>query len=329
MARPLRIQYAGAIYHAMARGNGRQQLFHGDDDYRRMTDGLEKTVARTGWEIFAYVWMPNHIHLFFRTPKPNLSKGMQYLLSGYANWYAKRHQRTGHLFQGRFKSELIEDSSYFWTVGRYLHLNPTRGKRPLVQRPADWRWSSYPGYADRRRRVDYVAYQPMWDAWQGESGGSDPERAYRKFVEAGLDQPPANPLLDAWEGWLLGSEEFLKSIKRKFQSPRQPDQVRQARRLGSMEPQVLIQAVAQHYGLDADAYQQRRSTAAGRDLAAYLAHRHTTATLRDLAAPFGLNHPDSVSNLIRRAEKHLAQSRQDRNLAARIVDTIAKTENRV
>jgi hypothetical protein len=96
-----------------------------------------------------------------------------------------------------------------------------------------------------------------------------------------------------------------------------------------MEPQVLIQAVAQHDGVHADAYQQRRSTAAGGDLAAYLAHRHTTATLRDLAAPFGFNHPDSVSNLIRRAEKHLAQPRQDRNLAARIVETITKTENRV
>jgi hypothetical protein len=177
--------------------------------------------------------------------------------------------------------------------------------------------------------VDYVSYQPVWDAWQGESGGSDPVRAYRKFVEAGLDQPPANPLLAAWEGWLLGSEKFLKIIKRKFKSPQQPDQVRQARRLGSMEPQVLIQAVAQHYGVDVDAYRERRSTAAGRDLAAYLAHRHTTATLRDLAAPFGLNHPDSVSNLIRRAEKQLAQSPKDRTLAARILETVANTENRV
>jgi putative transposase len=104
MAGPLRIQYARAIYHATARGNGRQRRFHGQrlfhedddyDDYQQMTDGLQKTVGRTGWEVFAYAWMPNHIHLFFRTPRPNLSKGMQYLLSGYANWYAKRHQRTG------------------------------------------------------------------------------------------------------------------------------------------------------------------------------------------------------------------------------------------
>ena len=96
-----------------------------------------------------------------------------------------------------------------------------------------------------------------------------------------------------------------------------------------MEPKTLIRAVAEHYGVDAQAYRQRRSTAAGRDLAAYLAHRHTTTTLRELAAPFGLNHPDSVSNLIRRAEKQLAQSPKDRNLAVKIVESVTKTENRV
>ena len=156
MARPLRIQYAGAIYHVMARGNGRQLLFHEDRDYQRMLDGLEKTVGRTGWEVFSFVWMPNHIHLFFRTPQPNLSKGMQYLLSGYANWYAKRHRRTGHLFQGRFKGELIEDDSYFWNVSRYIHLNPVRGKRPLVEHPADWQWSSF------HRWVQKGVYSSQW-----------------------------------------------------------------------------------------------------------------------------------------------------------------------
>ena len=213
MARPLRIQYPGAIYHVMSRGNDRQKLFHGDDDYQRMFDGLEKTVDRTGWEVFAFVWMPNHIHLFFRTPQPNLSKGMQYLLSGYANWYAKRHRRVGHLFQGRFKGELIEDETYFWNVSRYVHLNPVRGKRPLVEHPRDWRWSSYPGYALKSQRLDWMAYDSVWQAWQGETGAKSPQRAYLTFVEAGWKNPPTNPLDASWEGWVLGSKMFLKTIK--------------------------------------------------------------------------------------------------------------------
>ncbi len=107
---------------------------------------------------------------------------LQYLVSGYASWYAKRHRRPGHLTQGRFKAALVQDERYFWTVIRYVHLNPVRGKRPLAAHPADWPWSSYPGYARRQDRVGWVAYE----AWQGEMGGSHPEAAYRRFVEEGL-----------------------------------------------------------------------------------------------------------------------------------------------
>jgi len=325
MARPLRIEFSGAIYHVMARGNGRQLLFHEDRDYQRMTEGLKKTVERTGWDVFAFVWMPNHIHLFFRTPQPNLSKGMQYLLSGYANWYAKRHRRTGHLFQGRFKGELIEEESYFWAVSRYLHLNPVRGKRPLVEHPRDWRWSSYPGYANRRNQVDFVAYDTTYAAWQGEFGGKDPAGAYRRFVVAGMANPPTNPLLESWEGWLLGSEAFLKQIKTKLTESRHVDQLPQARQLAAVDPTSLIQSVADYFGENVELYRLRRSPAAGRDLAAYLAHRRTTATLRELAETFGLTHPDSVSNLIRRAE----HSPQQRKIVKTILEIAVKTVNRV
>ncbi len=131
MARPLRIQFPGAIYHAMSRGNGRQKIFCDEPDYGRFLEGLEATVDKFGFEIFSIVCMPNHTHLFILTPDPNLSQGMQYQLSGYANWFNTRHGRPGHLFQGRFKGELIEDEQYFWNVSRYIHLNPVWGKRPL------------------------------------------------------------------------------------------------------------------------------------------------------------------------------------------------------
>ena len=98
------------------------------------------------WQVLAYVWMPNHIHLIVRTPKLKLSRRMQYLLSGYANWYAKRYQRTGHLFQGRFKAELVEDESNFWTLSRYVHLNPVRRKRPLTSLDANQVIAEVAGY---------------------------------------------------------------------------------------------------------------------------------------------------------------------------------------
>jgi REP element-mobilizing transposase RayT len=157
MARPLRIEFPGAIYHVMSRGNARQTVFHDEGDYQRLFEGLAVVVSRSGWDLLSFVLMPNHFRLLVRTPQPNLSRGMQYLTSGYANWCGRRHRRPGHTFQGRFKSELIEDESYFWTVSRYIHLNPVRGKRPLAVHPRDWPWSSYSGYDRRRRRVEWVA----------------------------------------------------------------------------------------------------------------------------------------------------------------------------
>ena len=195
MARPLRIEFPGAIYHVMSRGNARQTVFRDDSDYQRLIKGLETVVGRLGWDLLCFVLMPNHFHLLVRTPRPNLSRGMQPLTSGYANWCSRRHRRPGHTFQGRFKSELIEDESYFWTVSRYIHLNPVRGKRPLADQPRDWPWSSYPGYDRRRRRVGWVAYEALHSAWRGESGGQrSPGGGLPAVRRAGTGEGSGKPL---------------------------------------------------------------------------------------------------------------------------------------
>jgi REP element-mobilizing transposase RayT len=108
MARPLRIEFAGAIYHVMTRGNARRKIFHDERDYPRMLEGRQATVGEFGFDLFSFVCMTNYIHLFLRTPRPNLSRGMQYMLSGYANWFNRRHRRLGHLYQEGFKGEVIE-----------------------------------------------------------------------------------------------------------------------------------------------------------------------------------------------------------------------------
>ena len=146
MARKPRVIFPGAIYHVVTRGDGRQLLFHDDRHYQRFTEGLEAEVLRSGWQVIAFCWMPNHIHALLKTPEPNLANGMQHWLSGYANWYAKRNQRTGHLYQGRYKAFQVQDSSYFWTLSRYIHLNLCVGKKPLTDKPQDRKHSSYPSY---------------------------------------------------------------------------------------------------------------------------------------------------------------------------------------
>ena len=126
MPRRPRIEFEGAIYHVMARGNARQRIVGDDHDRERLLDDLRGTVLRCGWELLAFVFMENHLHLLLKTPRPNLARGMQQFLSSYAIWHGRRHRRVGHLFQGRYRAELIEDESYYWTVSRYIHLNPVR-----------------------------------------------------------------------------------------------------------------------------------------------------------------------------------------------------------
>ena len=107
MPRRLRLQYPGTIYHVMARGNGRQDIVRDDDDRRRLQDHLARAAAVCSWRVYAYVLMTNHLHLVLKTPAPNLARGMQRFLSAYANAWARRHRFGGHVFQERYRTELV------------------------------------------------------------------------------------------------------------------------------------------------------------------------------------------------------------------------------
>ena len=198
MARPLRIEFAGAVYHVMSRGNARQDIVLDDADREKRRDWLRRTVEVYGWRMHAFVLMRNHDHLFIETPEPNLSAGMQYLNGSYTSYFNRRHRRCGHLFQGRFKGHLIEERGYFLEVSRYLHLNPVRAK--VVARPEQYPWSSYGGYQRASRTVAWVTY----DQVLGEFGvkGSIARRAYTRFVRAGVEKPPPSPFAEAREGML-------------------------------------------------------------------------------------------------------------------------------
>ena len=111
MPRRLRVQFEGATYHVMSRGNGRQDIVADDRDWRHFVELLGAQVGRSGWELISFVLLSNHFHLLLRTPRADLARGMQRLLSAHAGYFAARHRRQGHVFQGRYKAELIEDES--------------------------------------------------------------------------------------------------------------------------------------------------------------------------------------------------------------------------
>jgi putative transposase len=307
MPRPPRIQFAGANYHIVTRGDGRRKLFHDTGHYERFTKGLEDEVQRCGWIVLAYCWMPNHIHALIQTPEPNLARGMQHWLSGYANWYAKRNRRTGHLYQGRYKAFLVEDAGYYWTLSRYMHLNPCNGGKPLASDPESWPHSSFPGYARNSKRVSWVAYDQLHTYWNASVGGKDPARAYRSYVKEGLVMPE-DPFQHELREWVFGSEDFLRRMIALAEGSSRHRHESTSRRLRSVSVKEILAATARHHGVKASQYAAFRSQAAGRDMAAWLCLRWTGASLAELGAAFGLTGTDSVANLVRRADKRHKQS---------------------
>jgi len=309
MARPLRIEFPGALYHVMSRGNERQPIVRDDRDREKRLDWLRRTVETYGWRLHAFVLMRNHDHLFVETPEANLSAGMQYLNGSYTSYFNRRHRREGHLFQGRFKGHLIEEDGYFLEVSRYIHLNPLRAK--IVARPEDYPWSSYPGYVRAGRAVTWVTYARVL----GEFGqaAATTRRAYGQFVRAGVQRPPRSPFAEAFEGVLLGSEAFVARIRGLVEEQPTDQSVPQLEHLRQRPSvQAIVRVVAAHFGVDATRWVPgRRTDDASRAVAAYLARRRFGHPAGKVAEALGYRNASSVTRAIARVEsanQHLRQT---------------------
>ena len=173
MGRVPRIEFEGALYHVMSRGNRQEDIFLNDGDYRLFMDVLDEACARTGWRIHAFVLMRNHYHFLLETPEPNLVDGMRRLQGTYTKRFNVRHKLWGHLFQGRYKALVIDpQQDYFKTVGNYIHLNPARAHcfDPKSQLLQDFKWSSYPLYLSKELRPAWLDVSRLLGAHGLEDG---------------------------------------------------------------------------------------------------------------------------------------------------------------
>ena len=141
MARPLRLELAGGLYHVTSRGDRREAIYEEDEDRRRWLEILGHTCKRFNWRCHAYCQMDNHYHIVIETAEANLSKGMRQLNGVYTQYYNIQHDRVGHVFQGRFKGILVERDEYLLELARYVVLNPVRAK--VTKTIGVWKWSSY------------------------------------------------------------------------------------------------------------------------------------------------------------------------------------------
>jgi putative transposase len=231
MSRPLRILGSGLIYHVTARGNGRMAIFLDDTDRLRFAERLATVVTEKHLVCHADCQMVNHYHAVITTSLPNLSNAIRQLNGDYARWWNHRHRHVGHLFQGRFGAQIVQDDAYLLTVCRYVVLNPVRAG--LVAEPGQWRWSSYRATAGLAPTAEYLSPETLWHCLGGDVDG--PER-YRAFVAAGgtAGELPPDPI--------LGDESFRRRFDQQRESASREVPARE-RRPGPPIETLFVEAV--------------------------------------------------------------------------------------
>jgi REP element-mobilizing transposase RayT len=315
MARSLRIEFAGALYHVTSRGNERRPIFRSDRDRRTFLTFLGQAAKRFQWSVTAYVLMTNHFHLVIQTSEPNLSRGMQWLNGTYAGWFNHRHQRAGHLFQGRFHAFLVEKEAYFAELLRYVVLNPVRAK--MVGRPEEYEWSSYCATAGLVAAPEWLDV-PAAVAWLGADLAAA-HAAYRHFVLAavGCEDRLWDKVTNAI---YLGGERWAKQMRKLVESrPRSTDYPKTQRAVGRPQMHTIVKTVAAVVNLSKKVISPV-SDAQRRRVIAWIGWHEGLLTLRSIAAGLRLRSEGYVSSLIRRCQQEFAT---DHHLLAHLDATLA------
>lgn len=347
MARPLRIEHPGAWYHVTARGNDRQKIFCDDRDRGHFIESLAEAVERFLLVLHAYVLMDNHYHLMVETPQAGIARAMHWLNVSHSVWFNRRHGRVGHLFQGHYKAILVEPEGWALSLSRYVHLNPIRlaalgldksaqrqhrlglGPPPSpevvrerLQRLRRFRWSSYRAYVGYDKAPPWLECQTIL-ARVGHGSLRRRQQAYQDYIEDAVREGmPESPWEQLVAQVVLGGEEFVQRLRRqvKGDAQEQPSLTRLQER---PRWDQVVGVVERLKGEPWTAFQDRHGDW-GRDLALYLARKHTGMKLSELGRAAGGMSARAVSWAVRQAARRIIA---DKSWAQRAGQASRKIEN--
>ena len=306
MARPLRITYPGAFYHITSRGNEQKNVFKNRRDRKKFFEYLNSATQRYNAVIHAFCLMSNHYHLLIETPAGNLPQIMQHINGAYTTYFNVRRGRAGHLFQGRYKAILVEKDEYAKELSRYIHLNPVRAE--MVKAPEEYEWSSYRFYIGREKPPEWLHRDFILGYFSNKV--STAQKRYYRFVSSMVNKRAYNPLKDVAGSTLLGSPDFIASIKEKFLSDRQADKDLPA--LKELVERASIQEI-----LDAVESVLGDQPVLARSVKMFFCQRHTGERLKDIGAHFGVGE-SGVSQASRRIRDKMEKDKSLRKKISRI-----------
>lgn len=313
MARPLRVQYPGAVYHVMSRGNAGKDIFLSSSDRLLFLDTLSEVCKQSGWRVHAYALMNNHYHLLLETPAPNLVDGMKWFQGTYTQRFNLRHQRAGHLYQGRYKSLPVDsaDASYFRKVGTYIHLNPIRAgvvndEPELFQ---DGLLSSYPHYVDDSFRPCWLEVSRLLSYCGIPADNAEGRGEYRRYManrisdtQSGIGDAETDQLRRA--GWCHGSDEFKKELSQVLEGTplRSKDGLHGDQRVhhGIERAENLLNAAILMLGITQDELLKRKAVDIEKQAVIWLLKQHTTVTVSWIANRLSARHRVNASRAIKR-----------------------------
>jgi len=313
MPRPIRIEYPGAVYHVITRGNNRQRIFKDDHDRSIYLEKLYFYCEEKEVKLLCYGLLSNHIHLLVETPQGNLSKMMQPLQTSYTVYFNRRHHHTGHVFEQRYKAFLVDKDNYLLEVSRYIHLNPVGAG--VVKRPENYRWSSYRAYIKGQgvKGLDRGLIL-------GQFGGRGRSRVtrYRDFVEGGLQGSEKWSELPVIKQAFVGDEDFAEQATRR------------AKRASGIEGRYrlaeIVPVVCRVMGIDKEELRKitRESRIQeGREVLMYMARRYSESSLREITSCLGVRDLSTVSHGVRRAEERLRKEHAFCTLIDRVLKKLS------
>jgi REP element-mobilizing transposase RayT len=320
MARPLRIEYDGAFYHVIARGERREDIFTGDGDKEKFLVKLAETAEKFRLLIHAYVLMDNHYHLLVETSQANLGKAMHHLNASYSNWFCRKYQIVGSVFQGRYKAILVEKDEYLKMLSAYIHLNPVRAK--IVPWPDMYRFSSMPYYAGKAKPPKFLHTQDLLALFSGKN-------AYQAFVQGYKNGGSEIEKSEVYGcNSLLGDMRFLRAVYAKLETSgrkideREQTDVRSAKQVVADD---IIEVLLVDMRIREEDLWSRRRGNVYRKLLAFVLRRYTALTLKEIGAIMKMDYA-AVSELARSFERNLEKEMKYQRLAKHFEKEISKRQ---